>query len=523
MLELDALAEALDDWASARSVAITETTDVIVVYQLDGSQARTLAGLAAAADLPVAFEDMGGDLELNQITEGLSRITARISLPPAPAEVERVLTNAGFEAALKRGDTSRRLWVRRLSAAFESLGVRYSPWDDPQDAPAAEPWPSLGKVVRLLGTAAGAQTDLPRWILRDPTAALPTGAAFEIWKVHAAGAAALALANELEPDGKLLFRGPPTSRFTLDGVGALTTAGFEALQRAALWAYESLREVENRQGLLAAEIARAGVRDGELQDLADVAGHALDGARIAYQFGVTQQSRDTLKALGDLRKAVMDETAKVAEITRGLVAAVAGAVFGNIGVIVARLTLPANASFIGPAALIVGVVLALYVVGVIASGFHFLHIQRKNRAEWRPRLYSFLTPADYRTLVEMPVKRVEVAFLVTAIVGAVMATLLLAAVVVIALAAPAQRPAANPDEAAKTETSPEGGPLSRATPAPAPALAPTEKAPPSGGNGADPKGVQDQVAAAPEANQSPRHAVPVKRPRSCCGDAKLPQ
>ena len=178
------------------------------------------------------------------------------------------------------------------------------------------------------------------------------------------------------------------------------------------------------------------MRDGGLADLASALGPALEGARIAYNFGVTQQSKDTLKALGDLRKAVTDDAAKLSETTRSLATAIVGAVFGNIGLIVARLTLPANGVFIGPAAMLLGIVLAIYVVSVIVSGSQYISIQRELRKDWRHRLYRFLSDDEYQRMVERPAVRAERFFWITAIIGVVMTLALLAAVYFIAVVPP---------------------------------------------------------------------------------------
>lgn len=437
------LSEMLDRWATSGGVAITETDRRLVVNQLSGQQALDLA---AAVDGTVgwpnlAFSDAGGDLPRDQLTPRLSGIRAELNKPPAPADVELILTNTAFAASLSRARTHRRYWVRGLTAPFETREVRYGPWGDdvlPSNAEAAS---DPRKVVRPLGDYPDDRADLGRWLLRDPTGSLPLGDnAFLTWRREAAAAAATALANEVEPDGRLMFRGPPVGRYSIDGAAALKDSEFEALQRAAAFAYENPRELENRQNLVAAEIARAGVAGGDLVALAQVAGPALEGARIAYNFGVTGQSRDTLKALSDLRKAVMDETAKVAENTRGLAAAVAGAVFGNIGLIVARLSLTPNNVFVPQAAAILGIVLAAYVGLVIASGLHFLRLQHDLRVQWRSRLYRFLTDADYEDLVARPVRRAERGFYAAAVVGGVLAALLLVATLWIAGTAPVVTP-----------------------------------------------------------------------------------
>lgn len=159
---------------------------------------------------------------------------------------------------------------------------------------------------------------------------------------------------------------------------------------------------------------------------------ALEGARIAYNFGVTQQSRDTLKALGELRKSVADDTAKLSETMRTLGGAVVGTVFANIGLIVARLASPANNTFVGSAAILIGIVLTIYVATIVGSGIHYIWVHRYLRKEWRNSLYRFLAADDYRRLVEVPVRRAELAFWCIAGAGIAMVVLLLIAVFQIA-------------------------------------------------------------------------------------------
>lgn len=203
---------------------------------------------------------------------------------------------------------------------------------------------------------------------------------------------------------------------------------FSALQAATAWVYENPRELENRHGLLGAEVARTALRDGNLADLASVMPMALEGARIAFGFGVSQQSRDALKTLSDLRKAVSDETGKLADTTRTLATAMTTSALANAGLVIARLTLPKGAEFIGPAAFIIGVALALYVAVVIATGFHFISIQRDLRDNWRDRLYRFLPEAEYELMVTKPVGRAETGFRNTAIASGLLAIIMLVAI-----------------------------------------------------------------------------------------------
>ena len=256
------------------------------------------------------------------------------------------------------------------------------------------------------------------------------------WREGAAEALAAALSQEVEPNGSLLFRGPPPTRFRDVGAHNVDMGALAGLQRAATWVYGNPRELENRHGLLAAEIARTTLRDGDLADLASSMDAALEGARIAYGFGVSQQSRDTLKSLGELRKAVGDETARMSESTRSLAGAVTTSAVGNVALIIARLTVSKDSTFVGSAAVIIGVALAVYVAVVIASGVQFLSIQRDLRRDWRERLYRFLGEDEYGRMVDEPVGRAEKAFRNAAVASGVIAGLMLAAVVLVVISAP---------------------------------------------------------------------------------------
>ncbi|MEG3146533.1 hypothetical protein U1839_17915 [Sphingomonas sp. RT2P30] len=427
-----ALADALEALLADGRVALTETRDGLALYRLLGRETKQiLALLAAAAWDDVQISDQGGVMEANQIEDEDQDITLRVRKPGVPDGVEAILTRTGLEAALKRADLTPRLWVHGLNAAFDTLSIRYGPWGDsvvsiPQELPH-----SPRNVVRVLDDGARFPDDLGRWLLRDPSVSI-SGRGIEPWRRMAVEHLGQALADEIEPTGRLLFRGPPVTRFSPDVGPLVEAAGIEAIERVALWVFDNPREVENRHVLVAAEIARTALRGGDATDLAAITASAFEGARIAYSFGITQQSRDTLKALGELRKAVSDETGRLADTTRGLATAITGSVVANLGIIVARLTVPATSTWAPAAAIVLSVVLALYVASVIASGAQYLQLQATLRNEWRSRLYRFLDDPEYARMVTDPVRRAERGFWIAAIAGGAMAALLFAAVWLIA-------------------------------------------------------------------------------------------
>lgn len=426
-----ALADCLNRLVDGGRVTVTEAAEGIAVYQLTGAEAEAvLQALEAAGWTEAAAEDAGGEIARDLVAGTANGVRVTAIRPGVPANVEAVLTQAGLAALLNRPPRKSVVWVEGITDVVDTLSIRYAPWGSSDEFEPADDVPNPARVVRILG-GEGPGDHLGRWVLRSPDTKVEDDA-LKPWRALAAQRLLASLAQEVEADGTLLFRGPPPTRFAQTGAAEIDPDSFAHLQALAQWIFENDRELENRHGLVAAEIARTSLRGGTLADLAGALDSTLEGAKIAYNFGIAQQSRDTLKALGDLRKAVSDDAAKLSETTRGLAAAVVGAVFGNIGLIVARLTLPANAVFIGPAAKLLAAVLAIYVVAIIASGWHLLAIQQSLRKDWRNHLYRFLSDADYDRMVEKPARAATRAFWAFAGVGLLMTVMTVVAALRIA-------------------------------------------------------------------------------------------
>lgn len=168
--------------------------------------------------------------------------------------------------------------------------------------------------------------------------------------------------------------------------------------------FDNAREAEVKHILLSAEIARSGRADGEVQEyFRENLAAALDCARIAYQMAVSEITKDTLKSLTDLRKAVTEETSKATDATRQAIAAISTALTVGLGLIAARLTLQINPYLIS----IVMAVAVGYTVLNVMSGRKFINIQRKLRKDWQPKLYRFLSEAEFKKMVGEPIEQAE--------------------------------------------------------------------------------------------------------------------
>jgi hypothetical protein len=80
-----------------------------------------------------------------------------------------------------------------------------------------------------------------------------------------------------------------------------------------------------------------------------------------------------------------------------------------------------------------------YVAAVIVTNVQFVLLQRIIRAEWRGRLYRFLTVDDYEKTVSNPVRKAEFSAFSAMVIGGILALAMLAAVV-LALAIPPHNP-----------------------------------------------------------------------------------
>lgn len=426
---LQRLAETLDAWSDAGRATLTETDRVVAVNGLQSSDATSLDAMCRAIGLTTAMDDAtGGEISVENLSPDLGPFRSVVTKPDALVGEDRFLTNTAFSAFLLLGKAVGTIRIARCSQAFETVTTRFCPYDD---GTLFEPRQIVAKprrVVRETGTLRIVVEDMGLWLLRDTERMPWQDDAFSRWKRLATASAMRALANEVE-QGCVVFRGPPLVRLELPpGAGdSLDEDQFRSLENAASWVYDNERELEMRHGLYAAEIARtASFGSDAFSVFRQASAPALESARIAYGLNLSQVSRDTLKALADLRKAISDETAKLAESTRSVAGSVAAALFAGLGLLVTRST----TNIPGWMLVALSVILAAYVWAVIWSGKKFIRVQGRIRDQWRTRLYAFLPADEYSLMVETPAKEAEDAFRFAARCGLVLSAVLVIGTVV---------------------------------------------------------------------------------------------
>lgn len=421
----------------AAGSACRETVSSITITRVDADSVKELSSFAAGQGWSFRVEDASEDVVDDPMSLDNSVGPYKVVIGKAPLDDHLYfITSGGFEDWLKDPTNDRRIHLAGLTVPFETLSFCAITWHGAGELlPYAEI--NARPFVREVGDARLVPSDLRPWIATDVSKLPWTDKFFRIWAGLAVPPLLYSLANEVKSDGSLSFNGPTASKFDRPNsvIERISSEDFKALQELVRWVYMSSAEAETRQGLVANEIGRSNCGSSDPAVIIAVAfRQALEGARIAHQLGVKKLSADTLKALSDLRKAIADEASKLSDSTRQLVSATTGALFIGLGAALTRMSVK-DAPTLTPALVIVAIVLTIYMITIIYSGWQFLVIQQQLRAGWRDRLYRFLPEHEYRLMVVDPANRAEKVFKTTAYGCGLASVLLVVGMLVVAFPA----------------------------------------------------------------------------------------
>lgn len=270
----------------------------------------------------------------------------------------------------------------------------YSPFE-----PLADP----RKYVRDFSVSRVVPDDIRPWLLRASPS--KEGEAFAAWRELATSRILSSLADQVSDAGSQLvfnFSGPPTQRISVDK--RELTAASSALQGAAKWVFLEGKDVDTRHLLFANEIARS-YRTGEL---ASACSQGLESAQSAYSAYVKAGSRETLKALADLRKAVIEETQKISQKAQEL----AAGLWKDIPVAAAPFILKlfgdsakiSSSTVAGTLSLLAATFLFIsYSMQVYINSRFFKH-QDDSRVVWRQILCTTLSSEELHQLSDQPIE-----------------------------------------------------------------------------------------------------------------------
>lgn len=417
-MSLIALAEAVDRLVESGHAYVNESETTANVSGLSADHTAQLISLCKQlqwhADL---FDSAGEAWNSSEFPDpGFAPFRLTIWKPAVEVDSLYLLSNRAFAQWLDSGHAASRWRIARFSGSLHVGGRVLQSWDGSETPTTVGLTKSPRALVKEFGDVRRVPDDVRPWLASDLSEECFSESATQVWVRAASTALISCLPDEIDAiTGDLKFRGPP--RLSLPAsvpCDRLDFTTFRALLDASMWVFENERESEIRHVLLASELARSGVPTGSTAEfLRQHLAHAHESAQLAYQMVLADTGRDTLKALVDLRRAITDETAKLSDMSRQLAGSVAAALATGIALIAARTIAAAPAILVASVMLVV----AIYVAVVIASGVHFMHLQRQLRADWQHRLYRFLPPEEYERMVRTPTARAESSFVWTARLG----------------------------------------------------------------------------------------------------------
>jgi hypothetical protein len=410
---MKALATFVDNLVSAGSARVAENAlPAVRVFELDISALQELTSLLDVSGYPYEIVDAAEQvLERDALDAGVAPFAISFRKPAREQEAWFVST-AAFEDWMSSPSSVEAVRVAACTRGFMTEAFRVSGWDESVIERGARLRKNPRRVVRDASGRGLVPVDLRPFLLADGSDA-PTGdVAYETWTAYAAAKLVLAIATEVLSDGRVEFVGPPRLNVpTFDPASTPELVDwFEPLQEAARWVYDDDREVDLRHRLFSQEFARLAYGATSIEGAITRSGaSALEGAKITYSFHVHEISKDALKSLSELRKAVSDDTQKMFESVRQVALSAAGAMFYVIGLVAARLSSAPMDAGVFDFLLLVGMT---YSGVVVMVNYRVIEQQRELRSVWRSKVYRYLTDEEYKLMVQDPNSRAELLLII---------------------------------------------------------------------------------------------------------------
>ena len=415
----------LDSWIESRLVSITETLHAITVSRLNAELTRLLIAATERSGWQYDIHDGAGEpTEVNSVGDDLGPFVVTI-LKPKGEEKHRIVTLVGLSQALEQNSDG--IWqVASARLPFSTGTIVVTCWNSEGSLSPSPETKSPLRLVREISEARLVPIDIRKWLLREQISdELWNDKAFQMFASQSIDPLLRSLASEVVGRQGITFFGPPRLSIELvktEVCGGFERLGYQYLQAAASWVYEDTTTAEQKHVLYASELARSANRDERIAQVFNFAGRdILEGARLAFQLGQSELSRESIKAQGDLRKIVADDTAKASESARSLATSVAVAIATGVTLVAAKSTGSVQEWVLS----VVTAVTAAYVLVVCFSGWAHLRLQRNLRRQWRQRFYRFIPQDDYDAMVTAPARQAELPYHLIGGVAVIVAAILL--------------------------------------------------------------------------------------------------
>lgn len=356
--------------------------------------------------LEIHNPDIGGDLDDgDEFTDGQSYVIT-IAKPKIEG-VTYFLFEEGAAKSLQATDMPRRILVADFAdeAGFSSRGLEVSRWnfDAELTSPVSREIVSPTKLVSDYVPTREIAGDLAPWIGTTPP--ILSSTLYQDWQAMAARRLLGGLVSSAWwENGQVWLQasGPPVFRISANDPSIATS--WKILTEAAIWVYLSGSDIEARHRLFTGELARA---DRPGQALADSLKRAKEAADVAYAAHIQSSSRETLKALGDLRKTVIEETQKVSQRAQDLTAALWKDVAVTSAPFILKL-FPDTGKIAAPS-IAAYFYFAAAVFISISFGLQwringaFFKSQKSSRTRWFQTLYIYISVREREEIAEEPI------------------------------------------------------------------------------------------------------------------------
>lgn len=421
--------------------ALTERSDALVMRGRFPAAATQAAWVAMAASPPAPLRDIqiydpeiGGDVGAGDPFDADRTVSITLVKPAAPSVVCFFFqeTLAGYFTQLIEPSI---ILVADLSveAAFNARGLAVAPWTIA--APLPEKLEALPVSPRkLVSDHVGVREvpeDLSPWILTTPPAI--RSPAFQAWTKVAARRLLSGLVSSAFSEGNDVWfqvSGPPIFKIRADDGNV--EPQHQLLTEAVTWVYLSGFDTEARHRLFSGELARA---DRPGQGFGDSLARGFDSAKIAYEAHIQSASRETLKALADLRKTVIEETQKVTQRTQDMTSGLARDLAVSAAPFVLKVL--GDAGKVSTAQIAAGFYFAAAVFIALSFGLQwrinsaFLASQKISRQRWMQTLFTYISNKERDEIAEQPIEEAltnyrETRGILTGVYAALVAILLVA-------------------------------------------------------------------------------------------------
>ena len=425
---------ALANSFASRDQEIDERIDVLILRGVFADAAEQAIAIKLCDNIPTPFvsaqvydPEIQGDIQLDEDFNPHREVVISIGKP----EIDDVAAFIFAEYAAKyiKNTTPPRLLScleLDLRTAFLCRGLKVETWNlsEALTTPNASTEITPRKLVKDFVPDREITENLAPWLLIEPPAV--TSKVYEAWRQQAARYLLGGLVNAaLRENGQVWLQanGPPLLRIPTSE--PQIEKGLDELTKGTEWVYLNGNDRDVRHLIFAVELARASRSD---TPFAEVIRQALESAITTYEAHVQSASRETLKALAELRKTVVDETQKITQRAHDLTsalwrdAAVSASPF-VLKVLGDATKLPSayiSSGFYFAAAAFITISF-LFQFGINRSYFNN---QRKARGKWFDTLYSIISPNERKLIADDPIKNAETTYNTTQyFVGALYAAL----------------------------------------------------------------------------------------------------